>query len=216
MNKKWTENEYRTATVLALWPWGSIVVIVVIGIVKGCIGNDINPLDNSVNKAREIVAHVIVVDSTNNGFRVVFSSKDEITKPRLEEMQSRRSLNETFDRIKTEIPKHFGSLLETNIYDFSKFLLQFRLDRDVEIHNIFVYGGEKSNFYVGPNPKIPNSANFFHFGTEQGLQYINREDIYYRSFDTLKIYRYWKCYGINTLSYQDERFSHFSEDDRIW
>lgn len=106
--------------------------------------------------------------------------------------------------------------IETNIYDFSRFLLQFTLDRDVEIHNIFVYGDEKSNFYVGPNPKIPNSANFFHFGTEQGLQYINREDIYYRSFDTLKIYRYWKCYGINALSYQDERFSHFSENDRIW
>jgi hypothetical protein len=216
MKKEWTENEYRTATALALWPWIAIVVIVLIGIVKGCMGNDINPLDNSVNKAREIVTHVIVVDSTHNGFRVVLASKDEITKLRKKEMQSRTSLNETCDKIKTEALLHFGSLLETNIYDFSKFLLQFKLDEDIEIHNIFVYGGEKSNFYVGPNPKIPNSANFFHFGTEQGLQYINREDIYYRSFDSLKIYRYWKCYGINALSYKDERFSHFSEDERVW
>lgn len=216
MGKKWSEKEYRIATILALWPCLSICMILLIGVIKSCVNDDkINSLDNSVNKAREIVKHLIVVDSTYNGFRVVFASKDEITKPRLKEIQSRISLINTFKRIKTETPQYFGSLLDTDIYDFTKYLLRFDLDKDVEIHNIFVYGGEKSKFYIGPNVNLSKPATFFHFGTEQGNQYINKEDAYYRTFDTLKIYRYWKCQGINAFSYTDERFSHFSEDERI-
>lgn len=50
-------------------------------------------------------------------------------------------------------PEHFGgNLLETDICDFALYAYRFPIDKDVRIHNIFVAGKEKMDFYVRNNP----------------------------------------------------------------
>ncbi|NDV80761.1 hypothetical protein D0T87_02055 [Bacteroides sp. 51] len=216
MKNNWTEKEYRMATILSIYPWLGIVLIGVVAIIKSCIAEDIEPIDNSINKSREIVSHVEVVDSTKNGFRVVYGTASEVTKERLNEIISREHIGYEFQRIKTDALLHYGSLLNTDIYDFARFITKYKIDSDIMIHNIFVSGKEKSHLYIGPNPRINNPATFISPLTEQGIQYINHQDVwgFIRTGD--RIYRYWKCKGLNELSRKDERFSHFSEDERLW
>jgi hypothetical protein len=134
----------------------------------------------------------------------------------LEEIQHRPHIVSAFKRLQTDAPVHFGgSLLYTDIYDFADFAIKYDPDPDIELHNIFVAGNEKSKRYIGPNPKIPNSAQYFNFGTEQGVQYIRHDDIYFRRRKSEQIYRYWKCYGIHSISSTDECYSHFSEEERL-
>ena len=82
--------------------------------------------------------------------------------------------------------------------------------------NIFIFGTEKQKLYVGKNPRIANSASWINPATEQGVQYINADDIYFRIEKGERVYRYWKCHGNHSTSTADERFSHFSEDERLW
>lgn len=215
MKTNWTESEYRIATITLISPYLLIAFIIVIGILHDCFGEKIDPMDNSINKNREIVEHLIVNDSTCNGFRVVWATKYAVTKERLDEIRSRGHIYDAFHRLQVEAPLHFGSLLKTDIYDFAEFALEYESDKDIVIHNIFVNGTKKSWLYIGPNHKIQNPAVYFDFGTEQGVLYISHEDIYCRGRGKRKIYRYWKCDGINSFSDFDEQFSHFSEDERI-
>jgi hypothetical protein len=174
-------------------------------------------MDDSIIKSREVVEHLNVLDSTHNGFRVVYATKNNVTKVRLTEIQHRPHIIDAFSRLKTDAPVHFGgSLLYTDIYDFADFAVQYDSDPDIELHNIFVAGHEKSYLYIGKNTNIDNPAQYFNFGTEQGIQYLKHDDIYYRRERKNRVYRYWKCYGIHSISETDERFSHFSEDEKIW
>jgi hypothetical protein len=134
-NKQWTKSEYRTKTLLTIAPMLFFVLIVIVGIIKNCTGNGIDPIDP---------------------------------------------------------------------------------DPDIKLHNIFVAGHKKSLLYIGKNPNIDNPAQYFDARTEQGIQYLTHDDIYYRRRRDLRIYRYWKCYGNSQTSKTDERFSHFSEEERIW
>lgn len=70
--------------------------------------------------------------------------------------------------------------------------------------------------YTGVNPEIKNPATWINPSTEQGVQYIDADDIYFRKQKSERVYRYWKCYGNNSISTTDERFSHFSEPERLW
>lgn len=216
MRNKQTENEYRTAAWLAIAPKLFIVLIIIACIIKACVGTKVDPMDNSINKSREIIAHVQVVDSTHNGFRVIYASQNGITKERLTEMENCESFIQAIARLKEEAPKHFGSMLETDIYDFARFVLQYKIDADYTIHNIFVYGYEKKELYIGPNPQITKPAKWIDPNTDQGILYIKEEDIYDSPSGKNQIYRYWKCYGNQAISFTDERFSHFSEDERIY
>ena len=93
---------------------------------------------------------------------------------------------------------------------------RFDVDDDVRMQNIFIFGTEKQKLYVGKNPRIANSASWINPATEQGVQYINADDIYFRIEKGERVYRYWKCHGNHSTSTADERFSHFSEDERLW
>jgi hypothetical protein len=189
----------------------------VIGIVKNCAGNGIDPIDDDIMSCRKIVKHLDVLDTTHNGFRVVYTTKNNVTEARLEEIQNHPHIRKAFKRLQTETPLHFGgSLLDTDIYDFANFAVKHDPDADVEMHNIFVAGHAKSSLYIGKNPDIDNPAMYFDSRTEQGIQYLSRDDIYHRRRKDLRIYRYWKCNSLNQTSKTDERFSHFSEDERIW
>jgi hypothetical protein len=215
-NNNWMEREYRTRTLLSICPWLFILLIALIGIIKSYFGNSIDPMEDSIISSREIVKQFEVVDSTDNGFRVIYATKDNVTKARLEEIQNRPHIISAFRQLKTDAPLYFGRMIETDIYDFADFAVKYDTDSDVELHNIFVCGYEKSKMYIGTNPKIPNSAQFFNFGTEQGIQYLSRDDIYFRRRKSDRIYRYWKCYGLNATSSIDEYYSHFSEEERLW
>ena len=217
MNKHWTESEYRTKTLLTIAPWLFIMLIAGVCIVKSCTGNGIDPMDDSIVCSRQIVKHLNVLDSTHNGFRVVYATKNNVTDARLTEIRNRQHINDAFIRLQQDAPAYFGgSLLDTDIYDFAGFAIQYDSDPDIKMHNIFVTGHKKSALYIGKNPNIDKSAQFFDSRTEQGIQYLSQDDIYCRREIKSRIYRYWKCYGNNQTSKTDERFSHFSEDERIW
>ena len=216
MNNKANKADIIASILMSNWIWVIIILIVIIGLIKSCIGDDIDPLDDSVNKSREVVEHVIVTDSTHNGFRVVYATKNSVTPERFAEIKSRAHIKSSFDKLKTEARLHFGSLLDVDIYDFADFTFKYEVDPDIELHNIFIEGVDKCNLYIGPNPKIINNARFFNAGTEQGAQYLSHDDIYYRRRKEDRVYRYWKCYGIHATSSTDERYSHFSEDERLW
>ena len=210
-----TETEYRTAALLKIAPTLFILLIVVIGIIKSCVGTKIDPMDDSINATREIVHIFNIVDSTYNGFRIVYATKNNVTSERLKEIQSRKHINDAIKKLHADAPLYFGNMVDTDIYDFAEFAVQYDADPDIVLHNIFVFGAEKTKLYARNNPKITNCATWINPSTEQGVQYLSQDDIYRRRDKEDRIYRYWKCTGLYSTSYTDERYSHFSEEDRI-
>lgn len=215
LNKR-AEQQIRHKVIFSLSPW--IVLLFIIG---ACLLKDYlirpDPMDDSINAAREVVRHLEVCDTTRNGFRIVYVTSKAVTTQRLEEIRSRKPLNNAFDSLQHTAATYFGgTLLETDIYDFAAYALRFDVDNDVRMHNIFISGKEKQEMYARPNPKITNAATWINSSTGQGVQYISSDDIYFRRKKTERVYRYWKCLGNNAISTTDERFSHFSEAERLW
>ena len=203
--KRQTEREIRWQIGFRLLPWMLLILIICIGLLKDCIRSR-DPIDDSINRAQEVVRHLEVCD-TNNA----------VTTERLNEIRLRRPLNLAFCKLKDSAASYFGgSLLQTDIYDFAAYARRFDVDDDVRMQNIFVFGSKKQKLYVGKNPRIENSATWINPATEQGVQYINADDIYFRVGKGERVYRYWKCHGNHSTSTTDERFSHFSEDERLW
>lgn len=194
-----------------------VLLIIIIGLAKGCAGDDIDPMDNSINKAKEVVTHLHVVDSTKNGFRVVYATTNAVTEERLEEIRSRKPILDAFERLQHDAPIHWGgSLMDADICDFALFARKYNVDKDIQIHNIFVEGVKKMELYIQPNPNLPDCAKWMNHGTKQGVQYLKADDINYRIPAGKKIYRYWKCNNLYQYSDTDERFSHFTEKERLW
>ncbi len=214
--KRQTEREIRWRIFFHFLPWMVIELILCIGLLKDC-PRTVDPIDDSINRSQEVVRHLEVCDSTRNGSRVVYVTTRVVTKERLEEIRLRQSLNQAFCKLQDSAASHFGgSLLQTDIYDFAAYARSFDVNEDVRMHNIFIFGTEKQKLYVGKNPRIANSASWINPATEQGVQYINADDIYFRIEKGERVYRYWKCHGNHSTSTADERFSHFSEDERLW
>ena len=202
----------------AIGPWGILMTIIgIVGLVKCCVTKPPDLTEESINKSTSIVEHVMVTDSTNNGFRVVYATAEPVTNEKYEEICSRQSLKDGFTKLKYDAPRYFGgSLLNTDICDFALYAYRFPIGNDVRIHNIFVADKEKMEFYVRPNPKLDNCATWMDFGTEQGNQYLNFHDINVYIPNGGRIYRYWKCRPLLQVSDNDERFSHFTEDERLY
>ncbi len=202
----------------AIGPWGIITALVVmIGLVKCCVTKPPDSTKESINEFSDIVEHVMVTDSTQNGFRVVYATSGSVTDEQYQDICTRQSIQDGFRRLKMDAPKHFKSdLLHTDICDFALYAYRYHIDDDICIHNIFTAGKEKMNFYVQPNPELENCALWMNFGTEQGNQYLNFHDINVYIPNGGKIYRYWKCSYLLQASDNDERFSHFTEDERIY
>lgn len=209
------ENEIRWLVFLKISPWLFIILIVIIGLFVECCDNT-DPIDNSINKSREFVETVSVLDKTGTGFRVTYITVKDVTKERLDEIQSRPHIQLAFNKMKKDVIEHFrNGLLNVDIYEFALFARQYDCDDDITINCIFVSGSDKMKHYIGPNPKIPNSAEWMDATTEQGNLYIKNSDIYgYERGDSV-LYRYYKCRCPYDFSYSDEHFSHFSEDERI-
>lgn len=218
MSNFWKKADELVYIAAAIGPWAFIIVIVIIvGLIKGCLPDKTDPMDNSINKAREILEHVMVRDSTGNGFRVVYVTKNPVTDKRYAEIRSRQHIRNGFERLQKEAPAHFGgSLLETDICDFALYAYRFHIDDDICIHNIFVAGKQKMGFYVRPNPDLENCVTRMNYGTEQGNQYLNEQDINIYIPNGGRRYRYWKCRFLLQESDTDERFSHFTKDERLY
>ncbi len=214
--RKKTDNAVFVAA--AIGPWGIITaLVIIIGLIKCSVTKPPDAAEESINEFSDIVEHVMVTDSTQNGFRVVYATKEEVTDEEFEEISTRRSIRDGFNRLKVDAPGHFnGDLLNADICDFALYAYRYHIDDAICIHNIFVAGKEKMNFYVQPNPNLENCALWMNFGTEQGNQYLNFHDINVYIPNGGKIYRYWKCRYLLQTSDNDERFSHFTEDERIY
>ena len=171
----------------AIGPWTLLVVaVLIIGTLKCCLTPDSDSIDESINKSPGIVAHVMVLDSTDNGFRVVYATAAPVTDERFAEICDRPGILEGFENLKRKAPEHFGgNLLETDIC-------------------------------VRNNPDLPGCATWMHHGTEQGNQYLNADDINHCIPNGRRIYRYWKCRYLLQTSDTDERFSHFTEEERLY
>lgn len=218
MKEFWKKADELVFIVLAIGPWTILVtIIIIVAIFKACFTSAPDYLNESINKAVEIVQHVTVLDSTDNGFRITYVTALPVTNEKYTEIKTRQSIKDGFERLKMEAPIHFeGNLLEADICDFALYVYRFHIDDDIMIHNIFVAGKDKKNFYVQPNPNLPGCATWMHHGTEQGNQYLNSNDINYYIPNGGRIYRYWKCRFLLQTSDTDERFSHFTEDERLY
>lgn len=207
------QRQYRIMALLAVWPWLTIILIVVIWIFVEIFSPRIDPIDNKHTRKREIISQICVVDDNRNGFRLHYITKEWVTPERSDEIRRRTSVRDSLERLKMMAPQVFGDMLMTDIYDFAKFAVRFD-PADVMINDIFVSGPDKEKLYIGENPRIKNWAKWIDPGTYQGLLYITSDDIYSNRRTRKKIYRYWQCHSIHQISDTDEHFSHFSEDDR--
>lgn len=204
----------KTVIVLSLWKHIAISIIVFIAILVNCLGDKVDPMDNSINKSRQIVKHLEVCDTSHNGFRVVYVTKNSVTKERFEEIQSRAHIVQAFETLKKDARRHLGNMLYTDIYEFADFALKYDCDKDILIHNIFVFGHDKCKLYLQHNPGLPDCCTSYNPNTDQGILYLKSDDIYFH-ISTKKIYRYWKCAGLYSASPADEQFSHFTRKERI-
>lgn len=195
--------------------WVFIILILIIGTIKALIAPEVDPMDDSINKIREVFSVITVTDTTGNGFELTYATTNAVTKERLKEIGNRKHIDSSFHKLKTEAPRHFGNMLHTDIHDFASFALRYDPDPDIYLDHIFVYGYEKEKLYIGKNLKIKNAASWYDSYSKQGIQYILRKDFFYCQEEKIKLYRYYLCSGIYSTSYTDERYSHFSEDERL-
>lgn len=216
MNQK--KNNDNTQVWIILIARFFVPIMVVLGVTIICIkdcADTTDPIDDAWKKV-EHLCNLHVTDSTGEGFRVAYVTSKAVTPARLKEIESRKPIQEAMERLQKEAPEHFGgSLLETDIYDFAAFARKYDVDPIIEIHCIFVEGHDKCNLYAGPNPKIPDSAGYIDLNTEQGVQWIDHNDVYYRTLPEERVYRYWKCEFPYDTSEKDERFAHFSKSQRV-
>lgn len=210
------EARIRIIVFCSMAPVVAMVVIVLLSLIIPLFEPDVDPLDASPNKTPRIIAEEIVVDSTSNGFRVVYATAKDVTQARYEELVSRRHIKDSLAHLKRDAPLYFGNMLYADIYDFTLFALSYHPDPDIVLHNVFVFGREKQDLYLGPNPNIDNPAQWINNGTLQGILYINREDILRCTSSSKRVYRYWRCRIPFNRSDTDEHFSHFSEDERLY
>lgn len=215
---RFTDKTADWITVSAAIGWKTclVVLIILIGLVKACVTDDPDPIDHSINTSQRIVNILDVIDSNYNGFTVQYVTAYPVTDERYDEILSRPSINECFLRLKRDAPAHFGgSLLETDIYDFAQYAVTYDPPSDVYIDCIFVTGPDKSAFYAQPNPNLPDGVTWIDVTTKQGLQWLRHDDIYYYKGGEKGLYWYYKCQGVRRHSSTDERFTHFTEEERI-
>lgn len=79
-----------------------VFLVIVVGLLRMCIPDKTDPMDNNINKSSEIVAHVMVRDSTNNGFRVVYATAEPVTDERFAEICTRTSVRNGFESLEKE------------------------------------------------------------------------------------------------------------------
>lgn len=189
-----------------------IMLIVFIGIVKACVSDE--PDIERQNASQEWVRDIYIVDGGYNGFRIRYFTAEKVTKTELGNITVADSIWQFEEQMQQDALDRFNDMLHLDIYEFAQFAKNYG-HKDITMECIFVSGPEKEHLYIGPNPKIKNSAKWIDPNTNQGLQWIDHNDIYFYDGKSPKTYRYYKCSYPFDTSATDERFSHFSEDQRV-
>lgn len=190
-----------------------IILIVIIGLVKECVGPKEDPMDVSNMKQRECYDRQYLIDSTRVGFELVWYTTNTVTPKRLKEIQSREPIRKAQKQLLQEAPGHFKhDFFHTDIYDFARYARQFDVDPDVRLVNLFVYGMALEQQYLQPNPNLPDGCTEYNTSTQQGVLYLEENDIYPYNPKAGPTYRYWKCWRTSTT---DERYTHFTTSEYI-
>lgn len=206
------EKIIRWIVLAKLSPVLFVILIVFIGIVKECATEE--PDIERQNACREWVTDTYIVDAGYNGFRIRYFTAEKVTKKELGDITVADSIWQFEEQMQQDALDRFDDMLHLDIYEFALFAKNYG-HKDITMECIFVSGLEKRNLYIGPNPKIKNSAKWIDPNTNQGLQWINHNDIYFYDGKGPKTYRYYRCPYPYDTSATDERFSHFSEDQRV-
>ncbi len=211
MNKK----NIITFLILKFFTPICIFGLIMIWLIRESSKEHIDPMDDSYLKDYEFVTTANATDSNTNGFEVVYFTANPVTKERAEEIRSRQHLKDAIYRLEQDAPKHFGDMLHTDIFDFAVYAIDRIPDKDIKIDLISDIGYDKIALYEAPNPNIPDCPTRISRLLLQGNQCIKGSDAYRYKKHRSKIYRYWKCYGLNSSSSHDERFIHFSKKEAI-
>ena len=109
MKEFWKKADEFVFISSAIGPWTWLVAIVIIvAFFKICFTHGPDPVNESINKSAEIVDHVMVLDSTKNGFRVTYATAEPVTNEKFVEIATRGGIRDGFERLKKEAPIHFG------------------------------------------------------------------------------------------------------------
>ena len=170
-------------------------------------------MDVSNMKQRECYDRQYLTDSTRVGFELVWYTTNTVTPKRLKEIQSREPIRKAQKQLLQEAPEHFKhDFFHTDIYDFARYARQFDVDPDVRLVNLFVYGMALEQQYLQPNPNLPDGCTEYNTSTQQGVLYLEENDIYPYNPKAGPTYRYWKCWRTSTT---DERYTHFTTSEYI-
>lgn len=206
------EKVLRMMILAKLSPVLFVLLIVFIGIVKECTSEE--PDIERQNARQESIKDVNIVDTGYDGFRIRYGTTDKVTKTEFENIIVTDSIWQFEEQMQEDALVQFGDMLHLDIYEFAQFAKRYG-HKDITMEYIFVTGPKKEELYIGPHPKIKNSAKWIDPNTNQGLQWLDHNDIYFYDGKGPKTYRYYKCSSPYDTSATDEHFSHFSEDQRI-
>ena len=190
-----------------------IILIVIVSLMRPCMGYGKMDLDNSYITRRYMYDRIYVTDSTSNGYELLYYTTNSVTEARYKEIHSRQPLRDSYKRLQVEAGEHFNhKLIDTDIYDFVEYAKTFDINSDdVRLVNIWVYGCEYTKLYQRPHEKYPNGWKFSD-DNDLGLLFLKENDVYPYSSSSLHTYRYWEC---DATSSKDERYTHVTEVDRL-
>ena len=191
-----------------------IILVVIIGLFRSCMGYGEVTMDNSYMKRRELYDRVYITDSTGVGFELLYFTTNPVTELRYREIKSRQHIRDSYKRLKVEAADEFDhDFINTDIYDFVEYAKTFDVDSaDVRLVNIWVYGREYTDLYRRPHPDYPDGVHYLDDLKELGELYLKENDVYPYNFSAPRTYRYWGCYA---TSLSDERYTHITKDDRL-
>lgn len=212
MNKDKDEKVLRMMILAKLSPVLFVLLIIFIGIAKECTSEEADI--SRLNARQESIKDVYVIGGGFNGFRIRYATANKVTKEEFGNIIVADSIWQFVEQMQQDARAQFNDILHLDIYEFAQFAKRYG-HKDITIEYIFVTGEKKKRLYIGPNPMLKNSATWLDEATNQGVQWIDHNDIYFYDGKGPKTYRYYKCYSIYETSATDERFSHFSEDQRI-
>lgn len=189
------------------------ILIIIIGLLKSCFGEKIDPLDDSYMTKREMFSRKCITDSTGVGFELLWYTTNPVTKKRMEEIRTRDQIYQAQKQLCNQAANHFKhDFFNIDIYNFAKYAKRFDVDTDVRLVNIFVYGLRLKKQYWQPNPTLPSGGcTEPAHNTEQGILYLEECDIYVTNPDAGRRYRYWECWRTSST---DERYTHFTWPER--
>lgn len=85
-----------------------IILIVIIGIFKECIGSKEDPMDVSIMKQKECYDRHVIKDSTGVGFELLWYTTKPVTPKRLDEIPSCEPIRKAQHQLLQEAAEHFN------------------------------------------------------------------------------------------------------------